>query len=115
MYSPMHRFLWCVGIGWILIATSTDNAGMQKFSSEYHDSHIQMYKSISRFTEENMFSLIAGPITNFLRNRVFVVLSRLTYSAYLLNGLVELHSAATLRTPQYLSNFQLVSMIKFKT
>ncbi|XP_014486530.1 PREDICTED: nose resistant to fluoxetine protein 6-like isoform X2 [Dinoponera quadriceps] len=76
VYSPLHRFLWCMGVGWILIACITDNA---------------------------------GPIRNFLRCRMFVVLSRLTYSAYLVNGFVELHNAATLRTPQHLNNFQLVS------
>ncbi|EFN89991.1 Nose resistant to fluoxetine protein 6 [Harpegnathos saltator] len=81
IYAPLHRFFWCTGIGWILIASITDNA---------------------------------GPIRDFLRHRVFVVLSRLTYSAYLVNGLVVLHSTATLRTPQYLNNFQLVSTtIKF--
>ncbi|XP_032678635.1 nose resistant to fluoxetine protein 6-like isoform X1 [Odontomachus brunneus] len=75
IYSPLHRLLWCTGIGWILIASITNNA---------------------------------GPIRNFLRYRVFIILSRVTYSAYLVNGLVELHSAATLRTPQHLNNFQLL-------
>lgn len=53
---------------------------------------------------------LTGPLRKFLKWRPFVPLSRLTYSAYLVNGLVELHSASTVRVPQYLDNFTLVSL-----
>lgn len=52
-----------------------------------------------------------GPIRNFLKWRPFTPLSRLTYSAYLVNGLVELHGISTTRTPQHLDNLSLVSAV----
>ncbi|XP_011495252.1 PREDICTED: nose resistant to fluoxetine protein 6-like [Ceratosolen solmsi marchali] len=77
-YSSMHRALWSVGTGWVLLACITDNS---------------------------------GPLRKVLKWRPFIPLSRLTYSAYLVNGLVELHSASTIRTPQYLNNFSLFGKI----
>ncbi|XP_015122529.1 nose resistant to fluoxetine protein 6 [Diachasma alloeum] len=53
----------------------------------------------------------SGPIRNFLKWRAFVPLSRLTYSAYLVNGLVELYGISTTRTPQYLDNLSLVAKV----
>ncbi|XP_066592007.1 nose resistant to fluoxetine protein 6-like [Prorops nasuta] len=53
----------------------------------------------------------AGPIRNFLKWRGFVPLSRLTYSAYLINGLVVLHYIATVRAPQHLDTYNLAAIV----
>lgn len=52
----------------------------------------------------------AGPLRTFLSSRALVPLSRLTYCAYLTNGLVELYQAASLRTPKYMSTINMVSV-----
>ncbi|XP_066998899.2 nose resistant to fluoxetine protein 6 [Anabrus simplex] len=44
-----------------------------------------------------------GPLHRLLTWRPVVPLSRLTYCAYLVNGIIELHGAGTQRTPAYLS------------
>ncbi|KAL7286330.1 hypothetical protein TKK_0019288 [Trichogramma kaykai] len=77
-YSSLHRALWSLGTGWVLLACITDNS---------------------------------GPLRKFLKWRPFVPLSRLTYAAYLVNGLVELHSASTVRTPQFLDTFGLFGKV----
>lgn len=51
----------------------------------------------------------AGPIRAVLSSRALVPLSRLTYCAYLMNGLVELYQAATIRTPKYMSTINMVN------
>lgn len=45
----------------------------------------------------------AGPIRSILASTALVPLSRLTYCAYLMNGLVELYQAASIRSPKYMS------------
>lgn len=50
----------------------------------------------------------AGPISKFLSARPLATLSRLTYCAYLTNGLVELYQASTIRTPRYMSVISLL-------
>lgn len=45
----------------------------------------------------------AGPLKRFLASSVLVPISRLTYCAYLTNGLVELYFSATQRVPIYAS------------
>lgn len=45
----------------------------------------------------------AGPIRSILSSSALVPLSRLTYCAYLMNGLVELFYSASIRTPKYMS------------
>ncbi|XP_055540332.1 nose resistant to fluoxetine protein 6-like [Wyeomyia smithii] len=45
----------------------------------------------------------AGPLKRFLSSRVLVPISRLTYCAYLTNGLVELYISASQRTAQHSS------------
>ncbi|KAG4079943.1 hypothetical protein HA402_006255 [Bradysia odoriphaga] len=50
----------------------------------------------------------AGPLKTILTSRVLIPLSRLTYCAYLMNGLVELYQAGTIRTPKYMSTFVLL-------
>ncbi|KAK0094750.1 hypothetical protein PV326_010087 [Microctonus aethiopoides] len=77
-YSSIHRVLWSLGTGWIILACVTDNS---------------------------------GPVGRFLKWQPFVTLSRLTYSAYLVNGLVELHGISTTRTPQYLDTWSLLSKV----
>lgn len=64
-------------------------------------------QTVSRFYLKRNFNF-SGPLRKILKWRPFVPLSRLTYSAYLVNGLVELHSASTVRVPQHLDNFTLV-------
>lgn len=44
----------------------------------------------------------------FFNYRVLIPLSRLTYCAYLTNGLVELYQAGTIRVPKYMSTFNLL-------
>ncbi|XP_034933564.1 nose resistant to fluoxetine protein 6-like [Chelonus insularis] len=53
----------------------------------------------------------SGPVRNFLKWKPFIPLSRLTYCAYLVNGIVELYSISTTRTPQYLDNINLFSKV----
>lgn len=50
----------------------------------------------------------AGPIRSVLSSRALVPLSRLTYCAYLMNGLVELYQASSIRTPKYMSTINMV-------
>lgn len=45
---------------------------------------------------------------NLIRFRVLIPFSRLTYCAYLTNGLVELYQAGTIRVPKYMSTFILL-------
>ncbi|XP_048511652.1 nose resistant to fluoxetine protein 6-like [Athalia rosae] len=52
-----------------------------------------------------------GVVAKILQWKPFLPLSRLTYSAYLVNGMVELHSVATTRSPQYLNNFSLTRQL----
>lgn len=50
----------------------------------------------------------AGPLKTILTSRVLTPFSRLTYCAYLTNGLVELYQAGTIRVPKYMSTFILL-------
>lgn len=54
-------------------------------------------------------SIALGTLNKFLSRRVWVPFSRLSYCAYLVNGLVELHTIGTLRHPRYLTNLEMVS------
>ncbi|XP_015599963.1 nose resistant to fluoxetine protein 6 [Cephus cinctus] len=78
IYSSLHRAMWSLGTGWVLVACITDNA---------------------------------GPVKTFLTWKPLTPISRLTYSAYLINGLIELHNVATIRSPEYLNNFSLFKEI----
>ncbi|KAF5305499.1 hypothetical protein FQA39_LY01590 [Lamprigera yunnana] len=53
----------------------------------------------------------SGLLKSFLSWKPFAPLSRLTYCAYLVNGLVELCSVGTLRNPTYLSIWNLASIV----
>lgn len=73
-YSVLHRVVWCLGIGWVIVACATGNG---------------------------------GPVQSFLCWKPFIPLSRLTYSAYLINGVVELHGFSVIRQPRFLSSYHL--------
>lgn len=45
----------------------------------------------------------ANPLKNILASKALVPLSRLTYCAYLTNGVVELYQFSSLRVPKYMS------------
>ncbi|KAJ9601023.1 hypothetical protein L9F63_000861, partial [Diploptera punctata] len=49
-----------------------------------------------------------GPVNMFLSWRIFIPLSRLTYCAYLCHHVVLLHDIASLRTPIYLSGYNML-------
>lgn len=50
-----------------------------------------------------------GPLKTILGSNIFVPFSRLTYCAYLTNGLVELYQSSSIRSPIYMSIINLVS------
>nr|CAD7421111.1 unnamed protein product [Timema poppensis] len=50
---------------------------------------------------------IKGPIEMFLTWKPIIPLSRLTYSAFLVNGVVVLHHLGTLRAPTYVEDISL--------
>lgn len=56
-----------------------------------------------------------GFLTKFLSSRALVPISRLTYCAYLMNGLVELYMLSTTRTGRYMSVVDLVSFCLLQT
>ena len=60
------------------------------------------------------FFMFAGTLKRILSSRALIPISRLTYCAYLTNGLVELYQASTIQTPKYMSIASLVSLFSFK-
>ncbi|XP_055682064.1 nose resistant to fluoxetine protein 6-like isoform X1 [Lutzomyia longipalpis] len=65
----------------------------------------------SFFTSWIVFVCVTGrakPLHRFLASRIMAPFSRLTYCAYLTNGLVELYMATTIRTPKYLTVLNLL-------
>ncbi|XP_072397889.1 nose resistant to fluoxetine protein 6-like [Diabrotica undecimpunctata] len=61
-----------------------------------------------------MFVCITGNATyinKFLSHKFFIPASRLTYCAYLANGLVEIYSSGVNRQPMYMSIFELASKV----
>lgn len=52
----------------------------------------------------------AGWLQKILSARVFAPISRLTYCAYLSNGIVELYHSGSLRNPIYMSTTSMVSI-----
>nr|CAD7403130.1 unnamed protein product [Timema poppensis] len=53
----------------------------------------------------------AGPIEMFLTWKPIIPLSRLTYSAFLVNGVVVLHHLGTLRAPTYVEDISLIKIL----
>lgn len=86
------------------------------FDGTYTPLQRAMYAGLHRFGWSIATSWIllscamgyAGPLKKILSARVFVPLSRLTYCAYLMNGLTELYLAGTIRSPKYMSTVNLV-------
>ncbi|XP_011298798.1 nose resistant to fluoxetine protein 6 [Fopius arisanus] len=114
----------CVRIGWVLaslsLITSMFSIGLfYGLRKDYGAVEAAIYSSMHRalWSFGTGWVLIAcitdnsGPIRNLLKCRIFHPLSRLTYSAYLVNGLVELHGVATTRTPQHLDNLSLLAKV----
>uniref|UniRef100_A0A1B0D242 Acyltransferase 3 domain-containing protein n=1 Tax=Phlebotomus papatasi TaxID=29031 RepID=A0A1B0D242_PHLPP len=89
------------------------------YNPDYESSRIEnaLYAGLHRmgwsfFTSWIVFVCVTGrakPLHRFLASRVMAPFSRLTYCAYLTNGLVELYLASTIRTPKYLTVLNLVS------
>lgn len=52
----------------------------------------------------------AGPIKRLLTCRILATISRLTYCAYLMNGIVELYLSSSMRSPSYMSTASLVNI-----
>lgn len=57
----------------------------------------------------------SGRLAKILSARFFAPLSRLTYCAYLSNGIIELYHSSTLRNPTYMGYINLVSKLKVNT
>lgn len=55
---------------------------------------------------------VSGLIGKFLSLKIYIPLSRITYSAYLINGFIELTSIGGQRNPFYMSISTLVSLWK---
>nr|CAI5836894.1 unnamed protein product [Callosobruchus analis] len=53
----------------------------------------------------------AALVNKFLSWKIFVPTSRLTYCAYLANGLIEIYNMGVLRQPIYLSKYELTCKI----
>ena len=52
----------------------------------------------------------APTLQKILSNRAFAPISRLTYCAYLSNGIVELYYSSSVKTPSYMGYLHLVSL-----
>lgn len=106
-YAALHRVGWCIGIAWVIFACITHNAGMCNRTT-----------SCNRLTFFSfclvLYIFILGKLNKFLSLRLWVPISRLSYCAYLVNGLVELHTIGTLRHTRYLTNIEMVSIRIFQ-
>lgn len=95
IYSSLHRIAWCLAIGWIIVTCITENAGTNSYTFGTDLKHINFY-------------FFTAMINKFLSWKPFIPLSKLTYCAYLVNGLVEVYNMGVLRQPTYLSRYELV-------
>lgn len=55
----------------------------------------------------------APALQKFLSNRGFAPISRLTYCAYLSNGIVELYYSSSVKVPSFMGYLHLVSCVYF--
>lgn len=99
IYAPMHRVAWCLAIGWVMLACITQNAGNLVYRFE-------------NLTKNHYIIKISALVNGFLTLKIFSPLSKLTYCAYLVNGIIELYSFGTLRDPVYMSVYNLVSILE---
>ncbi|XP_075234133.1 nose resistant to fluoxetine protein 6-like [Lycorma delicatula] len=86
-------------IAWIFYIPGREYSGMES----------ALYASLHRITWSACMSwiIIAGGVTGYgifdpiLRMEILIPLSRLTYSAFLIHGIVQLYSVATIRVSEY--------------
>ncbi|KAJ8978538.1 hypothetical protein NQ317_009481 [Molorchus minor] len=91
-YSSLHRVAWCLAIGWVMVACITENSDW-KLKYTWTDP--------GGGTRQDMF----------LSWKLFIPASRLTYCAYLANGLIVVYNIGVLRQPMYLSKYELACKI----
>lgn len=103
-------FLWLVSLAVGGLSMFTVTIFYHK-GYEFSNLENSLYAGLHRlgwsiFTSWLLLSCVmgyAGPLKSFFTSRALAPISRLTYCAYLSNGLVELYQAGTLRTPKYMS------------
>ncbi|KAL0272824.1 UNVERIFIED_CONTAM: hypothetical protein PYX00_005652 [Menopon gallinae] len=107
--------IWC---GWIVAAVSSVSAMFTVsvfYNKPYDAFESATYASLHRVgwcigIAWVIFVCVtgnAGKLNNFLTARGWVPISRLSYCAYLVNGLVELNTIGTLRHTRYLTNLDI--------
>lgn len=108
-FSPIQQsFLW---ISALVIGFASMFSIVLFFGVEYSPISRALYAALHRLGWSYATSWVllacilgyAGPIRTVLASPALVPLSRLTYCAYLTNGLVELFQAASIRSPKYMS------------
>lgn len=117
-----HRFrfsrmaLWILWVVSIVIGIGSMFSIVAFFGTNYSRTIRSLYAGLHRlgWSFATSWILLAtvldyvGPLKSILSSRALVPLSRLTYCAYLSNGLVELYLAGSIRTPKYMSTINLV-------
>lgn len=112
--------LWMLWTSSVVIGIASMFSIVMFFGVEYSPFVRSLYASLHRLGWSYATSWIllacvlgyAGPLRSILASRALVPLSRLTYCAYLMNGLVELYQAASIRAPKHMSIINLVSLIR---
>nr|CAD7572635.1 unnamed protein product [Timema californicum] len=92
VFASLDKLGWSLGSSWIIFACVTKNAACTtpSYENEREDQ---------------------GPIEMFLTWKPIIPLSRLTYSAFLVNGIVVLHHLGTLRAPTYVEDISLIKIL----
>lgn len=111
--------LWILWVASIVIGIGSMFSIVVFFGTNYSTTIRSLYAGLHRLGWSFATSWIllasvldyAGPLKSILSSRALVPLSRLTYCAYLSNGLVELYQAGSIRTPKYMSTMNLVGKI----
>ncbi|KAK6637531.1 hypothetical protein RUM44_007953 [Polyplax serrata] len=114
-YKVPKKILWC---GWIIgtfFAISSMFTVSVFYYRPYDPFESAFYAALHRVgwcigIAWVIFACIthnAGKLNKFLSLRLWVPISRLSYCAYLVNGLVELHTIGTLRHTRYLTNIEM--------
>ncbi|GAB0098061.1 nose resistant to fluoxetine protein 6 [Sergentomyia squamirostris] len=115
MSTKWHNFCWITSVA---VGAASMFSIVIFYNPNYEPSRIEnaLYAGLHRmgwsfFTSWIVFVCVTGrakPLHSFLASRVMAPFSRLTYCAYLTNGLVELYLASTIRTPKYLTVLNLL-------